>query len=116
MAKEKKESAYIGDGDNRLAAVNVLDAALLYRLVLEKGVSGVCYHAIGEEGISLKDIATAIGRRLKVPVISKSPADAAAHFGWLVVFASANIPASNKLTCEWLDWQPTHVGMIADIG
>jgi len=115
IAKAKGVSAYIDAGLNRWAAANVLDAALLYRLVLEKGTTGRKYHAVGEEGVSLKDIATAIGEKLKIPVVSKSKEEAATHFGWLVVPVSTDMPASSVLTQQWLGWKPTHEGMIADL-
>jgi len=41
----------VGDGLNRWPAVHRLDAARLYRLVLEKGSAGACYHALAEEGL-----------------------------------------------------------------
>ena len=94
IAKEKGVSAYIDGGLNRWAAAHVLDVALLYRLALEKGTAGRKYHAVGEEGVSLKDIATAIGGRLKLPVVSKSKEEAAAHFGgcwWIVHLRSTTL-------------------------
>lgn len=115
IAKAKGLSAYIDNGHNRWAAANVLDVALLYRLVLEKGMAGLKYHAVGEEGVSLKDIATAIGGRLKLPVVSKTKEEAAAHFGWLAIPVATDMPASSALTQKWLGWQPTHEGMIADL-
>src|ERR1700733_13447905 len=87
IAREKSVSAYVGDGKNRWPAVHRLDAAHLYRLVIEKGSAGARYHAVDEEGVPLRDIAEVIGKHLNVPVVSKSHEEAADHFGWLAHFA-----------------------------
>jgi nucleoside-diphosphate-sugar epimerase len=115
LAREKGQSAYVGNGLNRWPAVHRLDAAHLYMLVLEKGSAGASYHAIGDEGVPFHDIAGVIGRRLHVPVVSKSPEQAAQHFGWLTHFVGIDCPASSKLTEEKLGWQPKHLGIIADL-
>ena len=116
LAREKGVSAYVGEGRNRWPAVHVVDAAHLYRLALEKGSAGARDHAIAEEGVPLREIAEAISRGLNVPVVSKSPEEAAQHFGFLGFFVGADIPASSSLTQERLEWHPTkQPGMIADL-
>jgi len=115
IARQKNVSAYVGDGKNRWPAVHLLDAAGLYRLVLEKGAAGARYHAVGEEGVPLRQIAEVIGRRLKLPVVSKSPAEAMEHFGWLGVFAGHDSPASSALTQQRLGWRPVGPTLIADL-
>ena len=72
VARQKGVSAYVGDGLNRWPAAHVTDVAHLYRLALEKREPSR-YHAVAEEGIPLRDIATAISRGLKVPVVSIPP-------------------------------------------
>jgi nucleoside-diphosphate-sugar epimerase len=115
-AREKGISAYIGQGLNRWPAAHRLDVAPLYRLALEKGTAGAKYHAVAEEGVPLRKIAEAIGRGLKIPVVSKSPEEAAAHFGWLGFFAQMDGPASSALTQQRLGWRPTQkTGLIADL-
>jgi nucleoside-diphosphate-sugar epimerase len=115
LAREKGVSAYLGDGHHRWAAVHVSDAARLYRLAFEKQEAGARYHAVAEEGVSAREIAEAIGRGLKVPVVSKSSEEAAAHFGWLGMFAGLDLVASSALTQQRLGWRPTGPGMIADL-
>jgi nucleoside-diphosphate-sugar epimerase len=115
IAREKGVSAYLGDGLNRWPAAHVLDVARLYVLALEKAVPGSRYHAVAEEGISVRDMAAVIGRRLKVPAVSIAPDQAAAHFGWLGMFADHDMPASSALTRERLGWHPTGPGLIADL-
>jgi nucleoside-diphosphate-sugar epimerase len=115
LAREKGVSAYVGDGLNRWPAVHVLDTARLYRLALEKRKAGAKYHAVAEEGVPVRDIAEAIGRGLKVPVVSQSAEEATAHFGWLAMFAGADLPASSAQTQKRLGWQPTGPGLISDL-
>ena len=115
LAREKGVSPYIGDGLNRWAAAHVLDTARLYRLALEKNEAGVRYNAIAEEGVPLREIAEAIGQGLKVPVVSLSPEEAPAHFGFLAMFAGRDLIASSALTQKRLGWKPTGPGLIADL-
>ncbi len=116
IARDKGVSAYVGDGANRWTAVHRLDAAHLYRLVLEKGSAGARYHAVDEQGIALRDIAEVIGRCLNIPVVSKSPEEAADHFGWFTQFAGLDCPASSKLTQERLGWRPVQPSLLTDLG
>jgi len=115
VAREKGVSAYVGDGLNRWAAVHVLDTARLYRLALEKQEAGARYHAVAEEGVPVRDIAKAIGRGLKVPVVPKSPEEAAAHFGGIGMFVGRDLTGSSVQTQRRLGWRPTGPGLIADL-
>jgi len=86
IARDKGVSAFIGDGLNRWPAVHRLDAAHLYRFVLEKGNVGATYHGVADQGVPTREIAEAIARGLNVPVVSKSSEEAADHFGWIARF------------------------------
>ncbi|KAJ5204512.1 uncharacterized protein N7498_005391 [Penicillium cinerascens] len=116
IARAKGESAYIGDGQNKWPAVHRYDAARLFRLALEKGEPGAKYHAVGEQGIPMKDIAEAIGHELGVPAVSKTFEEAQVHFNGFMAFAvSVDNPSSSKKTQEQLRWTPSERGLVADI-
>jgi nucleoside-diphosphate-sugar epimerase len=115
IARERGVSAHIGDGANRWPAVHRLDAARLYRLALEVATPGSVFHAVADEGIATRDIATIIGRHLGMPVVSVAPEAAEEHFGWLGAFFAIDAPASSALTRQRLGWLPTHPGLVADL-
>jgi nucleoside-diphosphate-sugar epimerase len=115
MYRAKGACAYIGDGRNRWPAAHVLDVARLYRLAIEKAEPKAKYHAVAEEGVPMRDMAEAIGRRLKLPVKSIAPEESQAFFGWLAMFAGHDVPASSEQTRSKLGWEPTGPGMIADL-
>jgi nucleoside-diphosphate-sugar epimerase len=115
MFREKGVCAYLGDGHNRWPAAHVLDVARLYRLAIERAEPNAKYHAAAEEGVSMLEIAQALGRRLRLPVKSIAPEEAQAYFGWLAMFAGLDMPASSEQTRRKLGWEPTGPGLIADL-
>jgi nucleoside-diphosphate-sugar epimerase len=115
LAGEKGVSAFIGDGLNRWPAVHRLDAAHLYRLMIEKSSVGARYHGVADEGVPTREIAEVIGGQLNVPVVSKSREEAADHFGWIAHFFGLDAPASSALTQEQLGWRPVQPSLIADL-
>ena len=115
VARAKGVSAYVGDGQNRWPAAHVVDTARLYRLALEKGTAGARYHAVAEEGVPLKDIATAIGRGLNVPVISISQEQAQEHFGFFGFFAGRDSRVSSAQTRKQLGWNPAGPDLLTDL-
>ena len=115
-ARQKGAAAYVGEGTERWAAAHRLDVARLYRLALEKGVADGIYHAVGEEGVPMREVIDVIGRALNVPVVSIRKEEAADYYGPLAIFAGLDMPASSALTQQRLGWTPTGIGLIADIG
>jgi nucleoside-diphosphate-sugar epimerase len=115
VAREKGASVYADEGRNLWPAVHRLDAAHLYKLVLEKGVAGARYHAVAEEGVQFRDIAGVIGRRLNVPVVSKNADEAAKHFGWFAHFAAMDIKASSQQTRRQVGWHPEQAELLVDL-
>ena len=116
IAYAKGVSAYVGDGQNRWPAAHVSDVARLYLLALEKGTAGARYHAVAEEGVALKDIATAIGRGLHVPVLSIAQEQAQEHFGFLGFFAGRDAHVSSAQTRAKFGWNPTGPLLLTDLG
>jgi nucleoside-diphosphate-sugar epimerase len=115
IARKQGVAAYIGDGRNRWPAAHVSDVARLYRLAVEQGQAGERFHAVDEEGVPAHEIAAVVGAGLGVPVVSLSPVQAQAHFGWLGAFVGMDLPASSAWTRERLGWRPEGPGLIADL-
>ena len=117
IAREKGESVYIGDGANRWAAAPLKDVAHLYRLAVEKTGPGLTtYHAVQEEGVSLRDIAETIGKGLKIPAVSIPPEKSVEHFGpFFGHFVGTDMPASSVWTRKTLGWEPAGPGLIEDL-
>ncbi|MFL9860764.1 SDR family oxidoreductase [Paraburkholderia madseniana] len=115
IAREKGVCAFVGEGRNRWPAGHLSDVARLYRLAVEKRQQGARYHAVGEEGVSSREIAEALGRGLNLPVVSIGPDEAASHFGWMAMFVGLDMPASSVQTQARLNWHPTGPTLIADL-
>jgi len=111
-ARAKRVSCYIGDGRSRWPAVHVKDAASLYRLAVERAPAGTVLNAVGDEGVPVREIAEAIGRKLNLRAGSL-PAEE--FSGMLVAALNRDMPASSTITQELLGWKPTHLGLIEDI-
>ncbi|MFJ2021627.1 SDR family oxidoreductase [Streptomyces nodosus] len=111
IARRSGVSGYPGDGTQRWPAVHALDAAVLLRLALEEAPAGTSWHAVADEGDPVRDIATAIGRRLGLPVESV-PTET---YGPLGPIFSADQPSSSTHTRQTLGWQPKHVGLLEDL-
>jgi nucleoside-diphosphate-sugar epimerase len=114
-ARQRGRVAYVGEGKNRVPAVHVSDAVRLYRLALEKGQAGARYHAVGEEGVALRDIAEMIGAGLKMRVESITPEEAPEYFGWMAHLATIDLAASSALTRLLLGWDPTGPDLLTDL-
>jgi nucleoside-diphosphate-sugar epimerase len=108
-------AGYVGEGDDRWSAAHVTDVAQMFTAVLERGTGGETYHAVSEPGVPFRKIAEAVAAGLDLPLVSLSPAEAEAHFGWLAMFIGRNGAASNDWTRTRLGWVPRGSGLIADL-
>jgi nucleoside-diphosphate-sugar epimerase len=115
IARQSGVSAYLDDGSNLWSAVHRADAARVYRLALETGVTERRYHAVAEESVPFKLFAQAIGDSLGVPVVSKPAEKAQAHFGSAAMFAGLNMPASSARTRDVLGWTPAGADVLTSI-
>ncbi|MDQ1687041.1 MAG: hypothetical protein QOK42_16 [Frankiaceae bacterium] len=110
-ARRTGVSGYPGDGAQRWPAVHALDAAVLFRLALESAPAGTSWHAVADEGDTVRDIATVIGRRLGLPVEAVSQET----FGPLGPIFATDQPASSTRTREALGWEPKHLSLLEDL-
>jgi nucleoside-diphosphate-sugar epimerase len=111
IARRTGVSGYPGDGTQRWPAVHALDAAVLFRLALERAPAGSSWHAVADEGDAVRDIAAVIGRRLGLPV-EAVPQDT---YGPLGPIFATDQPSSSAHTRETLGWAPTHPSLLEDL-
>ncbi|CAG8978282.1 hypothetical protein HYALB_00010280 [Hymenoscyphus albidus] len=115
VAQEKGVSGYIGGGTNAWPSCHRSDAAVLYKLALEKGVAGGVHHAVHDQAVPTKDIAGVIGRKLGVPVVSIAQQEAAGHFGFMAWPLGMNAPTSGEKTQKELGWLPVDSKLMEDL-
>jgi nucleoside-diphosphate-sugar epimerase len=114
IAKQTGVAGYPGDGNNRWPAGHTLDVAHLYRLALESAPAGTRLHAVGDEGIPVREIAQSIGGHLGIPTATIPDERLQEHFGFLAMLISLDNPTSNVATRRLLGWEPTHPGLLTD--
>ncbi|HET6501700.1 MAG TPA: SDR family oxidoreductase [Amycolatopsis sp.] len=115
IARATGIAGYLGGGNNRWPAAGTRDVGRLYRLALESAPAGSRLHAVAEEGIPVRDIATVIGRWLDIPVAPVAAENAERHFGHLSGFMGLDNFTSSKVTRDLLGWKPTQPGLLADL-
>jgi nucleoside-diphosphate-sugar epimerase len=111
IARRTRVSGYPGDGAQRWPAVHALDAAVLFRLALERAPAGTSWHAVADEGDAVRDIAAVIGRRLGLPVEAVPPET----YGPLGPIFATDQPSSSTHTREAFGWEPAHPGLLEDL-
>ncbi|WP_326559240.1 SDR family oxidoreductase [Micromonospora sp. NBC_01796] len=115
FARQKGAAAYVGDGGNRWPAVHRDDAARLFRLAVESAPAGSVLHAVGDEGVPIRQVAETIAAHLHLPAVSVTPEEAGDHVGWLGGLWAVDGPASAQVTRDLLGWEPDGPGLIADL-
>jgi len=111
IARQSGVAGYPGDGEQRWPAVHARDAAVLFRIALERAPAGTAWHAVADEADRVRDIAEVIGRRLGLPV--ERVADDA--FGSFAPIFAMDQPSSSEYTRRTLGWEPTHESLLEDL-
>jgi len=104
-------AGFVGDGTQRWPAVHRLDAARLFRLVLEQAEPGTVAHAVGDEGDTMRAITEMVGQRLGLPV-EQVPAES---YGFLGTVFAIDQPASSAWTRRRFGWTPEHPSLLEDL-
>jgi nucleoside-diphosphate-sugar epimerase len=115
MDSAKKEGFVTLSGENsRWPAVHRSDAAILFRLALEKGKAGSIYHAMAEN-VAVKDIVETISKRMNVPVKKMSFEEAQGVLGFMAFVQDRDCAASSDKTQADLGWKPTGLTLLEDM-
>lgn len=114
-ARKSGQAIHVGDGGNRWSGVHRDDVAVLYRLALEGGSAGDIYHAVDDEGVRFREISEVIGRRLNLPVKTKTLGEARRQLGFLAPFIAVDNPVTSERTRRDLDWRPCGIPLLKDI-
>jgi nucleoside-diphosphate-sugar epimerase len=111
LDRQLATAAYVGDGRNRWPAVHIDDAARLFRLALEKAPAGSVLHAVGEEGVRMRDVAQVIAAKTGLPAAAVDP-DSLGVFGALL---GGDQPAASTITRQLVGWEPTGPTLLDDL-
>ena len=114
IARQTGVASYPGDGANRWPAGHTLDVGHLFCMALEKAPVGSRLHAVGDEGIPMREIAQSIGDHLGLQTASIPYGQLETHFGFLATLIALDNPTSNLVTRRVIGWEPTHPGLISD--
>lgn len=115
LARKNQAAIYVGDGSQRWAAVHKKDAVACFRLALEKGPAGAVYHAVAEDGVSLKALSEVVAKKLSIPAQSQSRQEAEESLGFMAEYVDADSPASGHITRRELGWEPQQLDWLADV-
>ncbi len=113
-ARIRGMATYVDEGQTRWSAVHRDDAADLIVKVVERPTESRV-HAVGEEGVSMRDIAEAIGVSLGIPTVSISRDQAQAEMGFLGMLMTVDASASSELTQRVYDWRPEGPTLLEDV-
>ena len=102
------------DAASRWPVVHVKDAAVLYRLALEKGKPGAVYHAAAEN-VKTKDFAELIAKRSGSEAKQITREDAGKELGFIGMALGTDMPLSAEQTKAELGWEPKHPGLLEDM-
>ncbi|WWC63579.1 uncharacterized protein I303_106183 [Kwoniella dejecticola CBS 10117] len=120
FAKKSGYSAYVEDKPIRWPGCHVKDAAVLYRLAIEKDLpGGTVLHGVAEPGVPFSEIAKSVGNGLgletKALNSKENGEEVKGHFGWMSMLLNYDCDAKNEITKQITGWTPKEKGLLDDI-